>query len=148
MLLLSLLSLLRSGVTIFWLRIDIPIECTGLTYAPIFLAALNLNCCCWLVPQSCPPLCISMDCSPPGSSIHGISQAKLLEWLSFPSPRDLPKLGIKPASPALAGRFFTTEYISINVTNFIPLNIETAENTYTPDIQFLPSVMSHSLDPM
>ena len=49
-----------------------------------------------------------MDCSPPGSSTHGILQAKILKWVAMPSfrgsfwPRDL-------MSPALAGRFFTTE---------------------------------------
>ena len=31
-----------------------------------------------------------MDCSLPGSSVHGISQARILEWLPFPSPGDLP----------------------------------------------------------
>ena len=30
--------------------------------------------------QSCPTLCDPMDCSPPGSSAHGISQARVLEW--------------------------------------------------------------------
>ena len=39
----------------------------------------------------------------------GISQAQSLEWLSFPSPGDLPDPRIQPRSPALAGRFFTTE---------------------------------------
>ena len=49
-----------------------------------------------------------MDCSPPGYSAHGIFQARILEKLSFPPPRDLPDPGIEPvclASPALAGRF-------------------------------------------
>ena len=32
------------------------------------------------VAQSCPTLCDPMDCSPPGSSIHGILQARILEW--------------------------------------------------------------------
>ena len=53
-----------------------------------------------------------VDCSPPGSSVHGILQARILESrLPFPTPRDLPNTGIEPvslASPALAGRFFTT----------------------------------------
>ena len=40
-------------------------------------------------------------CSPPGSSIHGIFQARILEWLPFPSPGDLPNPGIEPGSPAL-----------------------------------------------
>jgi len=42
-----------------------------------------------------------MDCSPVGSSVHGISQARVLEWAAFPSPGDLPNPGIEPASPAL-----------------------------------------------
>ena len=50
-----------------------------------------------------------MDSSPPGSSVHGISQARILEGLPFPSPGNLPDLGIEPATHALAGRFFTTE---------------------------------------
>ena len=36
--------------------------------------------------QSCPTLCNPMDCSPPGPSIHGIFQAKALEWVPSPSP--------------------------------------------------------------
>jgi len=50
-----------------------------------------------------------MDCSLPGSFVHGISQARILEWLPFPSPGELPNPGIKTVSPALAGGFFTTE---------------------------------------
>ena len=38
------------------------------------------------VAQSCPTLCDPMDCSPPGSSVHGIFQARILEWVLFPSP--------------------------------------------------------------
>ena len=53
------------------------------------------------VAQSCPALCDPMDCSLPGSSIHGIFQAIVLEWLPFPSPADLPDPGIKLRSPAL-----------------------------------------------
>ena len=50
--------------------------------------------CCCLVAQSCPTLCNPMDCSPPGSSVHGISQAGILEWIAisfsrgFFRPRD------------------------------------------------------------
>ena len=35
--------------------------------------------------QSCPPLCNSMDCSLPGSSVHRILQARILEWVATPS---------------------------------------------------------------
>ena len=45
-----------------------------------------------------------MDCSRPGSSVHGISQARILEWLPCPPPGDLPDPGIKPKSPALQGK--------------------------------------------
>ena len=41
-----------------------------------------------------------MDCSSPGSSVHGIFQARILEWLPCLPPRDLPDPGIKPVSPA------------------------------------------------
>ena len=52
-----------------------------------------------------------MDYLPPGSSVHGILQARILEWVPFPPPGDLPDAGIElgsPTSPALAGGFFTT----------------------------------------
>ena len=55
--------------------------------------------------QSCPTLCDLMGCSLPGSSVHGIFQARILGWvaISYSQPR------IKPmslASPALEDRFF------------------------------------------
>ena len=52
---------------------------------------------------------ISMDCSPPASSVHRISQARILEWVAVPSPGDLLQPGIKLTSTVLEGRFFTTE---------------------------------------
>ena len=62
--------------------------------------------------QSCPTPCDLMDCSPPGSSVHGILQARILEWVAMPSSRHLPNPGIEPtslASPELTSRFSTTE---------------------------------------
>ena len=78
-----------------------------------------------VVPNSLQP----MDCSPPGSSVHGIFQARIQEWfaahqallsmgfsrqgyrngLPFPSPGNLPDPGIKPGSPALQAGSFPTE---------------------------------------
>ena len=61
--------------------------------------------------QSCLILCDSMDCSLPGSSVHGISQARILECVAISSSRDLLDPGIELTflvSPALTGRFFTT----------------------------------------
>ena len=43
--------------------------------------------CACSVAQSCPTPCDPMDCSPPGSSVHGISQARILEWVDS-WPRD------------------------------------------------------------
>ena len=42
-----------------------------------------------------------MDCSPPGSSVHGISQARILEWVAISSSRDPPDPGMEPTSPTL-----------------------------------------------
>ena len=53
-----------------------------------------------LVAQSCPTLCDPMDCSPPGSSVHGILQTGILEWVA-PSRGDIPNSGIEHRSPAL-----------------------------------------------
>ena len=57
------------------------------------------------------PLRDPMDCSLPSCSVHGIFQARILEWVPCAPPGDLPEPGIKPtslASPTLAGGFFTT----------------------------------------
>ena len=61
--------------------------------------------------ESCLTLCNPMDCSLPGSSVHGIIQTRILK-LPFPPPGNIPDPGIKPTSqvaPALAGKSFTTE---------------------------------------
>ena len=49
---------------------------------------------CGSVTQSCPTLCNPVDCSLPGSSVHEIIQAGILEWVAFPPPGDLPDLHI------------------------------------------------------
>ena len=54
-----------------------------------------------LVAQLCPTPPDPMDYSPPGSSVHRIFQARILEWVAIPFSRDLPDPGIKPGSPAL-----------------------------------------------
>ena len=48
------------------------------------------------VTQLCPTLCNPMD-----YTIHGIFQARILEWMPFPSPGDLPNPGVEPRSPTL-----------------------------------------------
>ena len=64
--------------------------------------------------QSCLTLWDPMGYSPPSSSVHGILQARTLEWVVMPSSGDLPDLGIQTVSltsPALEGRFFTISTI-------------------------------------
>ena len=67
----------------------------------------------WLhLAQSCLPLCDPVDCSPPGSSVHGISQARILERVAISfsrgssQPRDQTSISCK--SPALVGGLFTS----------------------------------------
>ena len=61
--------------------------------------------------QSCPTLCDPMDCSFPGSSVHGILQARIVEWVAMPSsrgssqPRDRTHV---PYVPCTGSGFFTT----------------------------------------
>ena len=55
---------------------------------------------CVLVAQSCLTLCDPIDCNWPGSSVHGILQVRILQWVPFLSPGDFPDPGIKPGSPA------------------------------------------------
>ena len=79
--------------------------------------------------QLYPALCDPVGCSPPGSSVRGILQTGILEWVEWDPgvghrfySRDLPDPGIEPtslASGALAGRFF----IAVNINIFINTNI-------------------------
>ena len=59
--------------------------------------------------QSCPTHCDPMDCSHQVPLFMGFPRQEYWRRLPFPSPGDLPKPGIEPTSPALAGGFFTTE---------------------------------------
>ena len=63
--------------------------------------------CVCLVTQSCLTLCDTMDCSPSGSSVHGILQAKILEWIAMPFPRGSFCPRNRTQVSHIAGRFFT-----------------------------------------
>ena len=54
--------------------------------SPCFIS-FSCNTCCCLVSKSCLTLCDPMDCSLRGSSVHGIFQARILEWVAMPSSR-------------------------------------------------------------
>ena len=64
-------------------------------------------CVCVLVTQLCPTLCDPMDCSPPGSSVHGILQARILEWVAIPFSRGSSWPRDQTPVSYIAGRFFT-----------------------------------------
>ena len=73
------------------------------------LHVILLDCVCAESLQLCPlSLCNIMFYSLPGSSVHGILQARTLEWAAFPSPGDLPHPGVQCESSTLAGGFFIT----------------------------------------
>ena len=87
--------------------------------------------------QLCLILCDPMDRSPPGSSVHGILQARTLEWITMPSsrassqPRDI-------TSPALAGGFFTTS-ISSQIWEFPGSLVVRTLNFRCRELGFYPS---------
>ena len=57
--------------------------------------------------QSCPTLCNTMDCSLPGSSVHGIFQASVLEWVAISSSRLSSQPRNQTSVSCMTGRFFT-----------------------------------------
>ena len=115
--------------------------------------------------QSCLAFCDTMDCSPPGSNVRGILQARILESVPLPPPGDLPDPRTDPMSPpfpALASGFFTTEppekpskvlgtilvicihghYISVKYTNEIyfsynPLILPSLSVSLSPLLSFI-----------
>ena len=71
-------------------------------------SGLCVSVCACSVAKSCLTLCDPKDCNLPGSSVRGIFQARMLEWVAISYPGDCPDPGIEPEFPVLAGRFFTT----------------------------------------
>ena len=59
-----------------------------------------------LVAQSCPTLCNPMDCSPPGSSVHGILQTRIMEWVAIPFSRGFSQPRGQTLVSYIAGGFF------------------------------------------
>ena len=57
--------------------------------------------------QSGPALCKPLDCSLPGSSVHGILQARILEWVAIPFSRGSSQPGARTSVSCIAGGFFT-----------------------------------------
>ena len=62
-------------------------SCCSWTPEAEFLPTQGTCVLCAMSLQSCPTLCDPMDCSPPGSSVHGILQTWILEWVAMPFSR-------------------------------------------------------------
>ena len=80
--------------------------CVCVKYICVYILIYTFTCFCILIYmcmhakslQSCLTLCNPMDCSLPGPSVHGILQARILEWVSMPFSGDLPNPGNEPMS--------------------------------------------------
>ena len=76
----------------------------GWSYEPDMWQWLQ-HCC--LIAQWCPTFCDPMDCIPPGSSVHGISQARVLEWVAISFSRGSSQCRDQTWISHITGRFFT-----------------------------------------
>ena len=97
----------ENSLVVQWLRLyaftaralgSIPGQGTNIPQAP---------CVCVLVAQSYPTLCDPMDCNPPGSSVHEIFQARILEWVAISFSRGSSQPRDRTQVSCTAGRFFT-----------------------------------------
>ena len=75
-------------------------------YPLIFFPGFLMHAC--IVIQSCLTLCDPMDCSPPGSSVHGILQVRILEWVAMPFSRGPSRPRDRTQVSCIAGEYFTT----------------------------------------
>ena len=113
------------------------------------------------VSQLCPTFCHPMDCSPPGFSVHGILQARILEWVAIPFFQEILPTEIKPSLPncrqifcCLSGslrrtaKWYSCTYIC-SFSNSIHVLLQNIEVTvlYTSLLLFSRSVVSNSLWP-
>ena len=94
-----------------------------------------------------------MDCSPPGSFVHGILQARIMEWVAIPFSRGTSWPRIKPRSPAMQADFLPSEppgkpELTRNNSNFLFDNYTIIVlSVQFSSVQFSHSVMSDSLRP-
>ena len=97
-----------------------------------------IMCVCSVV-KSYPTLCDPMDCSLPGSSVYGISQARILEWVAISSSRESSQSRAELMSPALAGGFFTTKPCGYNSSLIMFYVIHVIDNEEKHRIPTAPS---------
>ena len=97
---------------------SVPCFCLCCFFVLAVRSSLSVNCYltrnffvlfCISVTKSCLTLCDLMDCSPPDSSVHGISQARILEWVAISFSRGSSRPRVQTHSSCIPGRFFTAE---------------------------------------
>ena len=101
----------------------------------VYLPKKFSMCMCMLVAQSCPSLCNSTDCSPPGFSVHGILQARIMGWIAIPFSRGSSWPRGQTLVSCIAGRFFTiwatgksfSMYMDDTYWEYMPKNTKTSE---------------------
>ena len=69
---------------------------------------------------SCPTLCDSLHCRPPGSPVHGVFQARMLEWVAIPLARGSSQARNRTRVSCTAGGFFTVEPLAGPSTIWLP----------------------------
>ena len=85
--------------------------------------------------QSCPTLCDPMDCSPPGSSVHGVLQARTLEWAAIPISRGSSPPRGQAQGSCMAGGFFTACPYCPHIRHPAPHSPSPAAGFSGPDTQ-------------
>ena len=77
------------------------------TDSGVYDLSWEIHCVCVLVTQSCPTLCEPLDCIPPGFYVHGILQARILEWIGIPFSRGSSHPRHQTQISCIIARFFT-----------------------------------------
>ena len=86
---------------------SIPCPYISLPWPCFTFLTIHIQVCVCFVAQPCLTLCDLKDCSPPGSSVHGTLQARILEWVAMPSSRGSSQPRDQTQVFHIAGRFFT-----------------------------------------
>ena len=73
-----------------------------------------------------------MDCSPPGSSVHGILQTRILEWVAISSPGDLPNPGVEPRLPSLQADSYRLSQLHISPPWMLCVRVTASTRPYSP----------------
>ena len=100
-----------------------------------------LQFCCYFVAQSCPTLCDPMDCNPSGSSVPGIFQARILEWVVISFSRGSSQPRNRTHISCIPGRFFTTSHPGSPIMQFRDIVLRT-RSSWSPVVSICLSTMA------